>query len=136
MKTASFFPILLCSVALVSGCRTYHYQLVQPPQFARRIVDEPVTIQYDPLEYHFQRHHDRLSVQIANPTTDRIVLQGTRSFVVDTQGESHPVPGRVIGPQSHTSLLLPPKPIVVQTPYPYGYGYGSGWGGWGGAPGY
>jgi hypothetical protein len=127
MKPNLLFPLLLTAAALVSGCRTYDYQIVRPAP-GGRIADQPVTIQYEPLQYRLSRQHERLALHISNPTDDRITLRGDRSYVVDPQGESHPVRGRVIGPHSYTRMLLPPEPIT----YPY-YGYGAGWGGgWGG----
>jgi hypothetical protein len=70
-------------------------------------------------------------MNIANPTDDRIVLLGGRSFVVDPKGESHPLRDRVIGPHSFTRMLLPPIPFTYAYPDYWGWGPHWGWGpGW------
>jgi hypothetical protein len=94
------------------------------------IGKEPVLIKVDPLQYHLVQRENRLVVQINNPTEERVVLLGDRSFVVDPRGESHPLRSRVIGPRSYTHLLLPPIPFAYPSAH-YGWGWG-GWGGWGG----
>ena len=136
MKAKWFSASLLAAATLVCGCRTYNYRLVQPAEAAHVIADQPFAIHYDPLEYTFWRERDRLAMRIANPTTDRIVLQGNRSCVVDPSGESHPLRGHVLGPHSFTVMLLPPWPHTVQVVGGYGprWGWGPGWG-WG-PPGY
>lgn len=90
--------LLLLSILAVSGCRTSNYRVVEPVGLAGTISDQPVTIRYEPLEYRLARHKERLSLRIVNPTDDRLVLRGDRSFVIDPKGESHRVQGRVIGP--------------------------------------
>ncbi|MDB6017606.1 MAG: hypothetical protein JWR19_2095 [Pedosphaera sp.] len=129
MKPILFFPLLLAAATLFSGCRTYDYRIVQPPNVPGPIADQTVVVPYDPLEYRFVRRHDYLDMRIANPTEDRIVLLGNRSYVVDPNGESHPVRGRAIAPHSYTSMLLPPRPLTYEVTAPY-YGWGGGWG-WG-----
>jgi hypothetical protein len=132
-RAKSRLPFLLMPalIALAGGCRSYVYDLVEPPAAVQRIAGEPITVQYDPLEYHLSRQHNRLSVRIVNPTDDRIMLVGNRSYAVDPHGESHPLRGGMIAPHSHTAMLLPPEPITF--PY-YGWGgWGPGWG-WGWAP--
>jgi len=101
----------------------------------------PVAVHYEPLDYSFSVYQSHLALNITNPTPDSIELNGTRSFVVDREGESHPLRARVIGPHSFTRMLLPPIPFS----YPYNdygmwgprwaYGWGPGgynpfWGGW------
>jgi hypothetical protein len=96
------------------------------------VADVPVMIRYEPLEYQLARYHDRLSMRIINPTEDRIMLAGNRSYVVDPRGESHPFNSRVIAPHSYTQFLLPPLPITYSYPDYWAWGPGWGWGwGWG-----
>jgi len=123
MKVRLLFTLPILTV-LLAGCRTHHYQLVQPAESERRITNQPVTIQYSPLEYRFSRSKDRLLMRINNPTDDRIALSSTNSYVLSPTGESHPLPGRVIEPHSYTTLLLPPKPMTGQVTSPSGWGWG------------
>jgi len=127
MKPAGLHLALIWTFTLLCGCKTYHYQLTQPPQFAKTITEQPANITFEPLEYHLQKRNERLAIQIVNPTSDRIVLEGNRSYVVDPNGESHPLPAKVIAPHSHAQLFLPPRPNIVQSPT-VAYGYGWGWG--------
>jgi hypothetical protein len=139
MKAHLGLSLLVTAALLGSGCKTYVYRVVQPAQASRMVIaDRPLTIHYEPLDYSFHRDHDRLVMHIINPTDDRLTVQGNRSYVVDPQGESHPLRARVIGPHSHAVLLLPPPPITAQTVGGYGpgWGWGGGWGwGWGWGPG-
>lgn len=121
--------VLLGLAALcLCGCQTYQYRILQPAAGAPVIDKVAVTVHYDPLDYSFSRYRDHLVVNVRNPTDDRLVLQGGRSFAIDPQGESHPLRDRVIGPQSFARFLLPPIPLTY--PYPDYWDWGPGWG-WG-----
>ncbi|MDB6123672.1 MAG: hypothetical protein JWQ71_2665 [Pedosphaera sp.] len=128
MKANFLFPIFLLSILAVSGCKTYDYRVVEPANLAQRITKQPVTLHYDPLEYRMARSGGFLAMNIVNPTDDRIVLRGNRSYVIDPQGETHPIRDRVIGPHSFTRMSVPPVPLRYQTMGPYwGWGVGMGY---------
>jgi len=111
------------------GCGTYVYRVVQPPGVPKPVVDQPIILRYDPLEYGLVRHNDRLDLRITNPTSDRVILDGTRSFVIDPEGESHAIRAHILGPHSFTRMLLPPLPFTYAYPnYYWGWGWGWGWG--------
>jgi hypothetical protein len=121
--------VLLAAVGLaLSGCTTYRYRVVQPDTGAPTISSVPVTFHYDPLNYRMFRDHEHLAMNVDNPTDERIVLVGDKSFVVDPRGESHQIRSRVIAPHSFTWLLLPPIPMSYAYPAYWGYGPGWGWG--------
>ncbi len=126
MKRISPVVFLLGLAVVLGGCRTYDYRLVQPAGVAPVTDKEVVRVRVDPLEYAFSRYKDRLAVRISNPTDDPIALLGTKSYVIDPRGESHPLGGRVIGPHSFTRLLLPPEPISGQIVGAWGPGWGWG----------
>jgi hypothetical protein len=109
--------------ACVCGCATYQYRVTQPPGVPEVKDGQQVVVHYDPLEYRLSKDHDRLLMQIFNPTDDRVVLVGSRSYVVDPRGESHPLRDRILGGHSFTWILLPPQPMTYAYP-----GYGGGWG--------
>jgi hypothetical protein len=125
---AKFLLLLLASMWLC-GCATYQYRITQPAPGGTVTNKQPVALHYDPLDYHFSTYENHLVMNIANPTDDRIGLQGGRSFVVDPKGESHPLRDRVIAPHSFTRMLLPPIPFS----YPYSdyWAWGPRWGYWG-----
>ena len=124
----SFLPALLVLAALAGGCQTSVYHVVQPPGVPQAIADEPVTIHNDPLDYRLARRGPRLSLSIINPTDDDIRLMANRSYVVDPEGESHPLRGRIIAPHSHVNLLLPPVPLIFPYESPgWGWGWGAYW---------
>lgn len=114
---------------LLTGCRTYQYRIVQPAQTQSVVASQLLAVHYDPLEYAFSIARDRrLAVRITNPTTNQIVLRGDKSSVIDPQGESHPVPGTVIGAHSYARMFLPPRPATAEVVGYYGYpwAYGPG----------
>jgi len=123
-----FISLAACSLC---GCQTYQYRIVEPA--TSTLVTDKVTaaVHYDPLDYRFGRYQDRLMVNVMNPTVDRVVLEGGRSFVVGPQGESHPLADRVLAPHSFIRLVLPPVPITYGYPDYWDWGPGWGWGpGW------
>lgn len=125
MKPNLLLSFVLATVAVLTGCATYDYQVSQPPTMAGVIIkDQPVVLHYDPLEYRLSRYHEHLGMTIVNPTTDRITLRADRSFVVDPRGESHPIRGRVLAPHTYSAMLLPPPAASGQTIYPTFYGPG------------
>ncbi|HZV33248.1 MAG TPA: hypothetical protein VFB72_01625 [Verrucomicrobiae bacterium] len=128
-------PFLALALALLTGCVSYEYRVIKPVTPVSRITDQPVTIMYEPLEYRLSRYQDRLGMTIINSTADQINLRGDRSFVVDPRGETHPVRGRLIAPQSYAAMLWPARPEggpvmrPAVTPFwdPFwGFNYGPG----------
>src|SRR5215470_13409346 len=104
---AKFLLLLLASTNLC-GCVSYQYRILQPATGTSVMSKkQPVALHYDPLDYQLSIFEDRLLMNISNPTEDRIDLQGSRSFVVDPKGESHPLRDRVIGPHSFTRMVFP-----------------------------
>ena len=122
--------LLALAATCLCGCQTYVYRIAQPQTGAPVVGDQPVTVHVDPLDYTFRREESRLSMQINNPTADRILLRADRSYVVDPQGESHPVRARIIAPHSFSRMLLPPLRLTLAYPE-YGWGAWSGYAGWG-----
>ncbi|WP_150107246.1 hypothetical protein [Pedosphaera parvula] len=124
MKAKYLQSLLFLVSFIVTGCKTYEYQIIEPPNLAQTINKEPVVVHYEPFEYRFTKQAGYLSMRIINPTDDRMTLLDNRSYVVDPRGESHPIRGRVIGPHSHTSMLLPQTPQSFQRVVP-NYGFGA-----------
>jgi len=123
------FLLLTFTLLFLCGCRTYVYRVIEPTGVSKPVTDQPIIIRYDPLEYRLVRQKDRLAVRIINPTTDRITLDGNRSFAVDPEGESHPIRGHILGPHSYSRMLIPPIPFTYAYPdYSWGWGWGWGWG--------
>jgi len=128
----------LLGLALVGlcGCQTHTYRLVQPATANATIGETPIPLKIEPLEYRVAQHDNRISLRVLNPTSERIVLLGERSSVIDASGESHPLRGRVMEPHSYIRLVLPPVPSGFQHPdYTWGWGWGGATWGWG-WPGY
>ena len=124
VRLAGLALLALC----LSGCGTYHYRVVQPATAVPPIDNRPITIHYEPLDYRLSKDRDRLAVLITNPTADRIVLLGSKSFVVDPRGESHPIRDRIIGPHSYTRMLIPPVPFTYAYPDYWAYPPFGAWG--------
>jgi len=121
---------LVCLLGLAGsltfcGCKHYEFRLVEPPNFSQTIGKTPATVLYDPLEYRLSVGGGSVNIRVANPTDDTIALLNSKSYVVDSSGETHPVRGRVIAPHSYVGMSLPPPPIYSSGWFgSYGIGYG------------
>ena len=124
--------LLILGTICLCGCQTYHYRIVQPSTAPAVVGTRPAVIRQEPLEYRVSQDEGRVKLRIINPTAERVILLGGRSYVVDPAGESHPVRGRVLGPHSYVQLLLPPIPFKFAHPdYTWGWGWDAGNWGWG-----
>jgi hypothetical protein len=121
----SFSAILLLS--LLTGCARYEYQLQKPEQFAGHIGSKAdYVVKLEPMEYRFRSVSSRLVVQIYNPTDQNIQLKGNESYVVDPQGQSHPLRSLAIAPNSFGKIIIPPpRPQVSDTGPTIGFGVGT-----------
>jgi len=129
-------PALVVAACSLCGCQTYSYRILKPAVTPPAVTEHPVSVSLEPLEYRFTQQQDRLAMRVINPTSDRLLLVGNKSFVIDPAGETHPMRGRVIGPHSYVRLLLPPVPFTFSHPdYTWGWGWGGSPWGWG-WPGY
>ncbi len=108
-----FLFIAAALVCLSTGCKTaYQYRVTEDDEKAKVVEGRPVKLLYGPLEYHFARQREGLDMRIINLSGQRIVLVGQRSYVMDPEGETHPLRDRVLGPGSYTGMALPPEPRV------------------------
>jgi hypothetical protein len=117
----------LVVVLLTTGCAKYEYDIVSPAELRAHIgtkSDTKTTV--DPLLYRWRTIDNRLVVRIFNSTDDPIQLLGEKSTAVAPSGESHPLRGQTIAPQSHAKLILPPRrPRVYNSSGPtFGVGVG------------
>lgn len=119
---------VIALLSAASGCATYEYDLVSPPDFAGHIGSASFRfVNRAPLIYRLRTYANRLVMQIENPTSDPITLVGAQSTVVDPDGQSHPLPTQTIAPASYIKLVLPPLQPYVQRVEPalgFGFGYG------------
>lgn len=113
--------------SLLAGCARYEYDLVQPADLARHVGSKSdVQLNLDPLRYHLRSKENRLVMQIYNPTQDPIRLLGEQSFVVDPEGESRPLRGRTIAPDSRIKEIFPPfRPRIEPRGPTIGIGVGT-----------
>jgi hypothetical protein len=117
-------PLIVLSCA--TGCARYEYDLVSPPDLRAHIATKTDTVtNVDPLVYRWRTVDNRLVVRIFNPTDDPIELLGDKSTAVAPDGQSHPIRGQTIAPQSHAKLILPPpRPRVYNSGPTFGVGVG------------
>lgn len=129
-------PIVVL-LAACGGCTTYQFDILQPPTQNRRIsTDGENRLVIDPLEYRLRAAQGRLVMLIFNPTGDTIELLGSKSSVVDPDGQSHPLRDRAIAGDSFIKEILPPyRPQWVEPQPSYGVGV-SGMAGAADQPGY
>lgn len=121
-------PLLTSLFALLSlmGCAKYEYHLVSPADLRTHIGTKADAITHlDPLVYRWRTVDSRLVVRVFNRTQDPIQLLGDQSTVVAPTGESHPLRGQTIAPQSYAKLILPPRrPRVYNSGPTFGVGLG------------
>jgi hypothetical protein len=119
--------IVLPLLLLTTGCAHYEYDLTAPADLARHIgtkADEVVRL--DPLEYRLRSYDDHLVMQIFNPTADPITLLGDQSYAVAPDGQSHPLRGQTIAPNTFVKLIFPPPRPYYQSSPSIGIGFGVG----------
>jgi hypothetical protein len=115
--------ILLAGVA--GGCANYEFDLIRPDQFHAHVGTKDVAFTRAPLQYRLNAVEGRLVMRIYNPTENPIQLLGELSTVVDPQGQSHPLRGGVIAPDSFIKLILPPLgPDLERSGPSIGLGFG------------
>ena len=94
-------------------------------EFFRWFSEEVVRI--DPLEYRLRSYENRLVVNVFNPTPDPVTLAGERSYVVAPNGQSHPLRGQTIAPDTFVKMILPPmRPYYRESGPNIGFGLGVG----------
>jgi hypothetical protein len=118
-------PSLLL-LLLATGCAKYEYDLVSPAEMRAHIgTKSDTTTTLEPLVYRWRTVDNRLVLRVFNPTNDPIQLLGDKSTAVAPSGESHPLRGQTIAPQSHAKLILPPRrPRVYNSGPTFGVGVG------------
>jgi hypothetical protein len=115
---------LLIVVCLSAGCAHYEYDIVEPPELRQHVgANADVVFSRTPLVYRMRSYENHLVIQIQNPTPQPIQLLGGQSYVVDPQGQSHPLAMVTIAPQAFIKLILPPVP---PEPVPTGPSIGFG----------
>ena len=116
------------AVFLLGGCARYEHDLVAPPDLARHIgSNEDAVVADAPLEYRLRSVEGRLVMRVYNPTQDPITLLGEKSYVVDPNGQSHPLRGQTIAPDTFVRFILPPmRPGYYQSNPTIGIGLGVG----------
>jgi hypothetical protein len=93
---------------VLCGCQ-YDFTIVQPADHAAVIgAKAPTSVVLPPVEYGFQAAEGRLVMEIRNPGKDAVVVDGTRSSIVDPAGESHPLQGQLIPGGAYAKFILPP----------------------------
>jgi hypothetical protein len=104
--------MLLLLVACISGgCVRYEYDIVQPPELRQHVGENAdVVFSRTPLVYRLRSYENHLVIQIQNPTPQPIQLLGGQSYIVDPQGQSHPLAMVTIAPEAFIKLILPPVP--------------------------
>ncbi len=123
--------LLLCTLTfttLLLGCVQYEFDIVQPGdqrQHVGRKTDAVIRI--DPLEYRLRAVEGRLVLRVRNETDAAIQLDGERSAVVDSEGQSHPLRSQTIASSSFIKLIIPPlRPRVGRAGPTFGVGVGIG----------
>jgi hypothetical protein len=118
---------LLAVLAILAGCKSYHYQITAPPEAATTIPPKQTrTISMPPIEYVMQTREGRLVIQVYNRGQDVLRLAGAESYVVDSRGETHPLPDGTIAPGAYIKFIIPPLAGGTYGTTSFGVGVGVG----------
>jgi hypothetical protein len=129
MRLRAIPMAILAGFLLAGGCARYEYVLLEPGGEQVVAPRERLAVTYEPMIYRLARtDRDRLLVRITNTTDQPIRVIGERSYVVDPEGQTHPLGRGTIAPHAYIDLVLPPPPRVYRG-YPR-YHYGMGYGRW------
>lgn len=117
--------LLLLLACFMGGCVRYEYDIVQPPELRQHVgANADVVFSRTPLVYRLRSYENHLVIQVQNPTPQPIQLLGGQSYIVDPQGQSHPLAMVTIAPQAFIKLILPPvPPEPVPTGPTIGFGF-------------
>lgn len=114
-------------IVLLSGCKAYQYQIIEPHAVAGPVERDEVAVSWSPLEYQLVEYEGRLALRVANPMDQPITLLGERSYIVDPSGETQPIQGGTIAPHSRVTMALPPARTYAAAPRAsVGIGVGTG----------
>jgi hypothetical protein len=115
--------------AAAGGCARYEYDLVRPQELAQHVgTKQWVVLRRDELEYRLRTSDNRLVALVYNRGGRAVKLSGADSAAVDPRGESHPLQGRTLPPDSYVKLILPPPRPEVRSYGPtFGFGVGVGY---------
>ena len=119
------FCVLLTALCWLCGCSHYDNFIVEPANYAGPVPHEPMRITRDDIEYRIAQREQILAMRIVNDTDEPVTLLGERSYVVDAEGESHPIRGATIAPHSYIHMTFPPLPRVSRGGS-VGFGIGVG----------
>lgn len=128
MDMRTLIAVLLMG-ALAAGCARYEYDIVQPPELARHIGKEQVSIDQPPLRFHLLSYDSRLVLRIENTSDEPVLLLAEQSWIVIPDGESLPLQQQTIAPGAFVKLILPPLRTRYERRGPtigIGFGVSSG----------
>ena len=122
-------PTLLLVLCCLAGCTRYEFEVIEPPEFATHVgrkKESAADVRREPLDYHMRAYEGRLVMNVFNNEDQPIELLGDQSYVVDPEGESHPLLSASIAPDAYIKLILPPlRPYYRSEPH-FGFGIGVG----------
>ncbi len=113
---------------MLVGCARYEFDVLQPADQRRHVGRKTdAVVKIEPLEYRMRAVEGRLVLHVRNKTDAAIQLDGERSAVVDTEGQSHPLRSQTIASGSFIKLIIPPlRPRVGRSGPTFGVGIGIG----------
>lgn len=120
-------PLLGLACIIVGGCAKYEIALVDPAEFSQTLQRQKEAILHiDPVEYRFSDVNGRLGVRVFNTTGDPLTMLGEQSYIVDPGGQTHPLRGGTIAPDSFIAFALPPIATVYRERSRLSFGLGVG----------
>ncbi|HEY0010035.1 MAG TPA: hypothetical protein VGB55_15010 [Tepidisphaeraceae bacterium] len=93
----------------MTGCTSYRYEAQVPPEAPMAVVKKvDLVLPAGPVELRFRQVESRCVLLVTNRQSEPVQIDGNASALVDPKGQSHPVAGQLIPPDSHVKFVLPP----------------------------
>jgi hypothetical protein len=123
----------LGTILALSGCASYEYVIMHPPEFAGRLTKQERALGDKPVTFHLVDQNSRVGIRVENTSGDSIAVKGDESFVVTPDGRSEPMRSATIASNTWSAFTVPPLIRVYEPSGGVGIGFGVGsWGHHGG----
>src|ERR1700710_1123082 len=109
------FSLFAISIALLSGCAHYEYNIVGPPEARQHVGTKDWGIaETPPVECRFISADNHLVLQIHNRQQAPVRLLGDQSYVDHPSQKPPPLGSQGIAPGCFVKIALPPIPATYR----------------------
>lgn len=124
------FPLITVVCLALTSCTKYEFVIKAPEESVGTLAKKEHLIEWEPVNYYFVDQSSRVGIRIENPGDVPLMIKGDESYVVTPDGESSPMRGGVIAPNTWIGITIPPL-VRVYGGGGGGVSFGIGVGTWG-----